>query len=103
MFGFFQVTPIHQFATYAHWRHRFMQRRLRLGILFGLLYFITFLPLDTLKYLTGGRDPYVLLWILTNLVRMALLLLCLWLIRKNSYQPRRIIGVFLLASWSISL
>ena len=80
-----------------------MQRRLRLGILFGLFYFITFLPLDTLKYLTDGHDPFVLLWIMTNLVRMALLLLCLWLIRKQSYRPRQIIAVFLLASWSISL
>lgn len=103
MFGFFRVTPIHEFASYAHWRHRFMQRRLRLGILFGLFYFVTFLPLDALTYLTNGRDPFVLLWIITNLARMALLLLCLWLIRKNSYRPRQIITVFLLASWSISL
>ena len=103
MFGFFRVAPVHEFASYAHWRHQFMQRRIRLGIVFGFLYFVTFLPLDALKYLTDGRDPYVLLWIVTNLVRMALLLLCLWLIRKNSYQPRQIMAVFLLASWSISL
>ena len=80
-----------------------MQRRLRLGILFGLCYFVTFLPLDTLKYLTTGHDPFDLLWIVTNLVRMGLLLACLWLIRKNVYRPQRIMAVFLLASWSISL
>ncbi|MEM9267135.1 MAG: adenylate/guanylate cyclase domain-containing protein, partial [Cyanobacteria bacterium P01_F01_bin.13] len=103
MFGFSRLPSIHKFKTYAQWRHRFMQRRLQLGLLFGLLYFVTFLPLDTLKYLTTGRNPFDLLWILTNLVRIAMLLACLWLIRKNVYRPRRIIAVFLLASWSISL
>ncbi|MDV3348466.1 adenylate/guanylate cyclase domain-containing protein [Leptolyngbyaceae cyanobacterium CCMR0082] len=103
MFGFSRIKPIHEFASYAHWRHQFMQRRLRLGILFGLFYFVTFLPLDTLTYVTEGHDPFVLLWIITNLIRMGLLFFCLWLIRKNIYRPRRIIGVFLLASWSISL
>ncbi|MEM9977847.1 MAG: adenylate/guanylate cyclase domain-containing protein, partial [Cyanobacteria bacterium P01_D01_bin.2] len=103
MFSLPKLTPIHEFETYAQWRHRFMQRRLRLGILFGLFYFITFLPLDILNYLTTGRDPFELLWIVTNLVRIALLVFCLGLIRKNTYHPRRIIIVFLLASWSISL
>ncbi|MEA5465584.1 adenylate/guanylate cyclase domain-containing protein [Leptothoe sp. PORK10 BA2] len=103
MFGFSKLAPIHEFKTYDQWRHQFMQRRMRLGILFGLLYLVTFLPLDTLQYLTTGRNPFDLLWILTNLVRIALLLVCLRLIRHNVYQPRHIIAVFLLASWSISL
>ncbi|MEO0396740.1 MAG: adenylate/guanylate cyclase domain-containing protein [Cyanobacteria bacterium P01_A01_bin.137] len=102
MFGFSKLASIHEFETYAHWRHRFMQRRLRLGILFGLFYFVTFLPLDTLKYLASG-DPFELLWILTNLARMGILLVCLGLIRQTIYRPRHIITVFLLASWSISL
>ncbi|NEQ54446.1 MAG: adenylate/guanylate cyclase domain-containing protein [Leptolyngbya sp. SIO3F4] len=102
MFGFPKLAPIHKFKTYAQWRYQFMQRRLRLGILFGLFYFITFLPLDVLKYV-ANRDPFDLWWIFTNLVRMAMLLFCLGLIRKNIYRPRRIMGVFLMASWSISL
>lgn len=80
-----------------------MQRRLRLGILFGLFYFVTFLPLDTLSYFTTGRDPFDRLWILTNLARIGLLLVCLRLTRSNAYHPRRTVAVFLLASWSISL
>ncbi len=103
MFGFSKLAPIHEFKTYDQWRHRFMQRRLRLGILFGLFYLVTFLPLDTLKYLTAGRNPFDLWWIVTNLVRIALLLFCLRLVRKNVYRPRRIMAVFLVASWSISL
>ncbi|MBE9067147.1 adenylate/guanylate cyclase domain-containing protein [Leptolyngbya cf. ectocarpi LEGE 11479] len=103
MFGLPKLPPIHEFETYAHWRHRFMQRRLRLGILFGLFYFVTFLPLDTLSYFTTGRDPFDRLWILTNLARIGLLLVCLGLTRKNVYRPRRTTAVFLLASWSISL
>ncbi|MEM7066156.1 MAG: adenylate/guanylate cyclase domain-containing protein [Cyanobacteria bacterium P01_B01_bin.77] len=103
MFGLPKLLPIHEFETYAHWRHRFMQQRLRLGLLFGLFYFITFLPLDTLSYFTTGRDPFDRLWILTNLARIGLLLICLGLTRKNTYRPRRTTVVFLLASWSISL
>ena len=103
MFRFTRLPAIHEFSHYDQWRHRFMQRRLRLGLLFGLLYFVTFLPLDTLTYFATGRDPFKLLWIATNLVRITLLLVCLWLLRKKVYRPRQIIGVFLLASWSISL
>ena len=103
MFGFTHSTPIHEFESYAKWRHWFMQRRLRLGILFGLFYLVTFLPVDALRYVTTGREPLDLLWIVTNLVRIALLLLCLGLIRETIYRPRRIMAVFLLASWSISL
>ncbi|MEM9804452.1 MAG: adenylate/guanylate cyclase domain-containing protein, partial [Cyanobacteria bacterium P01_D01_bin.56] len=103
MFRFTRLPAIHEFPNYGQWRHRFMQRRIRLGLLFGLLYFVTFLPLDTLAYFTTGQDPFDLLWIGTNLVRIVLLVVCLWLIRKRAYRPRRLMGVFLLASWSISL
>ena len=102
MFAFSKLSPIHTFKTYDQWRHHFMKRRLRLGMLFGLFYFVTFLPLDTLKYVANG-DPFDLWWIITNLVRMVILLFCLGLIRKRAYRPRRIMGVFLLASWCISL
>ena len=102
MFGFPKLAPIYEFKTYDQWRHQFMRRRLRLGILFGLLYFITFLPLDTLKYLSS-RELADLLWIVTNVIRMGLLLFCLGLIRKNSNRPRHLTAVFLVASWSISL
>ncbi|MEM9164181.1 MAG: hypothetical protein AAGC54_14075, partial [Cyanobacteria bacterium P01_F01_bin.4] len=101
MFGFSKLAPTHTFKTYDQWRHQFMKRRLRLGVLFGLCYFVTFLPLDTLKYVANG-DPFDLWWIITNLVRMVILLFCLGLIRKQAYRPQRIMGVFLFASGSNS-
>ncbi|MBT9311440.1 adenylate cyclase [Leptothoe kymatousa] len=103
MFRLTRLPAIHQFANYDQWRHRFMQRRLRLGLVFGLLYFVSFLPLDALSYFSTGQDPFKLLWIGMNLIRILLLCLCLWLMRKQAYQPRRVMVVFLLASWSINL
>lgn len=103
MFGFSRLIPLHEFASYGEWRHWFMQRRLRLGILFGLFYFISFWPLNLLKYFANDRDPLQLLWVVISLVRILLLFFCLGLLQGNKYRPRRIIAVFLLASWSTNL
>jgi adenylate cyclase len=104
---------MHQWAhdkSYSHWRHRFMMRRLRLAIWFGLLYFLSFLPLDIVNYVNLGRNQLDLLWIGVNLVRIGALLGCWGLLQRcwhrDLSQPstqRYLAVVFLVASWSLSL
>ena len=94
--------------TYRQWRHRFMARRLRLAIRFGLFYLLSFLPLDIGHYLTSDRNPYDLYWIVTNLVRLLVLTGC-WVLldRQFDFAKRRtrayLVSVFLLASGSVGL
>jgi adenylate cyclase len=97
--GNHQVVP---YKTYSQWRHRFMLKRLQLALSFGLLYFLTFLPLDIFNYFVQGQLPSDLLWIATNLVRISILLGCWWWLRSN-WGTQHLAVVFLLSSWSISL
>jgi adenylate cyclase len=90
------------YKTYSQWRHRFMLKRLQLALSFGLLYFLTFLPLDLLNYSLTGRNFLDLLWIITNLVRISILLGC-WYWLRSDWGKNHLALVFLLSSWSISL
>ncbi len=94
--------------TYSQWRHRFMARRLRLAIRFGLFYFLSFLPLDIGHYLTSDRSPFDLYWILINLVRLLMLAACWGLLnRKFDFAKLQtstyLAVVFLLTSCSVGL
>lgn len=78
-----------------------MQKRLRLAIWMGLLYFLSFLPLDAIAYLSA-HDRLAGIWLLTNIARIASLLTCLTLLQTRLFRGR--LGfIFLCVSWSISL
>lgn len=94
--------------TYSQWRHRFMARRLRLAIRFGLFYFLSFLPLDVGHYLTSGQAPFDLYWILINLLRVGLLVGCWGLLRREfdftqAWTKTYLAATFLLTSGSLGL
>ncbi|MEO0539515.1 MAG: adenylate/guanylate cyclase domain-containing protein [Cyanobacteria bacterium P01_A01_bin.105] len=94
--------------TYSQWRHRFMARRLQLGIRFGLFYLLSFLPIDIGQYLTGNQNPFDLYWILLNLLRLGILTGCWGLLNRQFDFTQRwtttyLAGVFLLTSGSVGL
>lgn len=92
--------PEPEVTNYEMWRNYFTQKRLRLGIWVGLLYFLSFLPLDIAGYLSA--HPFAGLWLLTNIARIASLLICSLLLRNQLFH-RRLGFIFLSVSWSISL
>ena len=67
-----------------------MLRRLRLGLQFGLLYFLSFLPLDLINYWRSGQDDsFDALWIGINVLRIVCLGGCWWLLRRSWGQGIR--------------
>ena len=88
-------------SNYETWRQDFMRKRLRLGIGVGLLYIVSFLPLDLSAYLST-RHPSALLWLFTNLARTLSLLLGLGLMHTAIFR-HRLGWLFLYTSWSITL
>lgn len=89
-------------GNYETWRDDFMQKRLRLGIGLGLLYFVSFLPLNLRDYLLSTRHPSEPLWLFTNIARIISLLISLALMHSSVFH-RRLSLIFLYASWSITL
>ena len=79
-----------------------MLKRLRLGIGLGLLYFVSFLPLNLSAYLLSTRHPSEPLWLFTNIARILSLLLGLTLMHTSLFR-RRLGLIFLCASLSITL
>ncbi len=89
-------------SNYETWRDDFMQKRLRLGIWMGLLYFMSFLPLDLSIYFFSTRHPSEPLRLFADIARILSLLTSLALM--HSWVFRRRLGlIFLYASWSITL
>lgn len=77
-------------------------RRLRLSILCGFFYCLTFLPLDLFQATRPGGDDGAWIWVLTNLVRLAGLGVC-WGLLQNPWGQRRVTLVFVAASLTMSL
>jgi len=98
----FRAVRTTELTTYPAWRQTFMARRLRLSMLCGGLYCLTFLPLDLLQAARPGGDSGAGVWVVTNLLRLAGLGCC-WMLLQSRWGQQRVPLLFVAASLTMSL
>lgn len=88
-------------ATYDSLRYRFMRNRLRWAMVLGLIYFLSFVPIDLYSWLV--QDQLIArTWLLTGLTRIFGLAICL-IALQFPLGHRRLGILFVGASWSVIL
>lgn len=102
LWTFFDQTKTSGLTTYTAWRQDFMVRRLRLALLCGSFYCMSFLPLDLFHAAQDRWQGFALLWVMTNLLRLVGLLGC-WGLLQLPWGQRHVGIVFVLGSLIVNL
>ena len=106
MFRWLQLWPLVSIekttaSSYPLAQQSFLLKRLRLSILLGMIYFLSFLPLDLIAWWVEGKSD-ASTWVLTGIIRLVCLGSCLLLLQfPLGYRHLGII--FLALAWSMTL
>ncbi len=96
-----QTPNLSEGTTYEIWRHRFMSKRLSLGLGLAILSYLTFILLQ-LHHLFFSPELFKLSWLMTQSVVALCLLISLGLL-QTQWGQKHPSWIFLLLSWAVTL